>query len=349
MVRVSGGEFYKDILERIGLVTQRVLSIIDVNGGDESRKSVMSLGRKIGKNGCASADLTRCKRPKIYAIRDFPIGCGPPKRFCTDTCRSINLLEVPVKGHDSNPEGRLVDSCDEKVEVESVRKVRLGETKVLDDAGLVNQSKTSDDESTDFQKKAMVRKAKCYPCRRRISAVRCFPLGCGIEAARINTEVVPESAAMKTNGLSHKIPGLEMALFKMKGEATERHEHQKNAASVCDRNMFQSEIECWRINREKQSENGMDECSDGKLSGQHHRVNQLLERVPSGLERPARVIVHALMAPSKCTWTRRTTAFTANTKGRRYAPLNVEPLKSDSLISAAVKLALLHRPFGLAN
>jgi hypothetical protein len=29
----------------------------------------------------------------------------------------------------------------------------------------------------------------------------------------------------------------------------------------------------------------------------------------------------------------------------RYAPLNVEPLKSDSLISAAVKLALLDKSF----
>ena len=31
----------------------------------------------------------------------------------------------------------------------------------------------------------------------------------------------------------------------------------------------------------------------------------------------------------------------------RYAPLNVEPLKSDSLISAAVKLALLYQSFRL--
>lgn len=31
----------------------------------------------------------------------------------------------------------------------------------------------------------------------------------------------------------------------------------------------------------------------------------------------------------------------------RYAPLNVEPLKSDSLISADVKLALLYKPFRL--
>jgi len=40
-------------------------------------------------------------------------------------------------------------------------------------------------------------------------------------------------------------------------------------------------------------------------------MNQHLERVPSHLEHPApRVIVHALMAPSKFTLTKRT-AFTA--------------------------------------
>ncbi|KAJ6946494.1 hypothetical protein NC651_001277 [Populus alba x Populus x berolinensis] len=41
-------------------------------------------------------------------------------------------------------------------------------------------------------------------------------------------------------------------------------------------------------------------------------MNQHLERVPSHLEHPApRVIVHVLMAPSKFTLTKRTTAFTA--------------------------------------
>jgi hypothetical protein len=129
-------------------------------------------------------------------------------------------------------------------------------------------SKTSDDETTDLMKTAVVTKAKCYPCRTRIYAVRCFPPGCGTEAARINTEVARESVALKTNGFSHKKPSLEMTLLKKNGEATESHGHQKNAACARDRNMFQSDIECWKINSEKQFKNDLDKYSDGKLSDQ---------------------------------------------------------------------------------
>ena len=59
-----------------------------------------------------------------------------------------------------------------------------------------------------------------------------------------------------------------MTLLKKNGEATESHGHQKNAACARDRNMFQSDIECWKINSEKQFKNDLDKYSDGKLSDQ---------------------------------------------------------------------------------
>ncbi|XP_021666323.2 uncharacterized protein LOC110654602 [Hevea brasiliensis] len=244
---------------------------------------------------CASSDvLIKHRSRTILAVRDFPIGCGPSKRFCSEVLKNSVHFDVPGTTDDSKSKEKLIESFDERQELGLVTEVELLHKFLqdsLDNARLVNPLQISVSEATKLPNKAVP--------RRRISAIRSFPQGCGRMTQQVDKEVAPESVALETNGLGHYTPEVGILLRK-KGEATRKDGHQKNLASSGKINMFQSYSKCLEIYQGKLHENDMDKCLDGKLSG-HSSIHPSQEIASTHLEVPGnRVIVQALMAAPSC-------------------------------------------------
>lgn len=261
--------------------------------------------RHIRRRGCRestmvleSSDSARVS-VKRFAIRDFPMGCGLSEGFAAEELENSVQIRMPGTGYDSEPEEWSMVPFDEEEELELVVKVEL------DNAGLVDLSKISDHKTTALANQAVKIEGKVYPPKRKFSAIRCFPPGCGTKNARVNTKVVPESSALKTDGLDHKIPSLQNTLSKKSGEATRTDKNRKNVTSTFNNNLFHLDTECLKIDEEKQCMNEMDKSIDIKLSGQHHSTKQVHEKVPTNLECPAHGVVLALMASSKYPFTKK--------------------------------------------
>ncbi|KAF2299013.1 hypothetical protein GH714_029782 [Hevea brasiliensis] len=170
---------------------------------------------------------------------------------------------------DSKSKEKLIESFDERQELGLVTEVELLHKFLqdsLDNARLVNPLQISVSEATKLPNKAVP--------RRRISAIRSFPQGCGRMTQQVDKEVAPESVALETNGLGHYTPEVGILLRK-KGEATRKDGHQKNLASSGKINMFQSYSKCLEIYQGKLHENDMDKCLDGNYQAIaafiHHR------------------------------------------------------------------------------
>lgn len=241
---------------------------------------------------CASSDVLIKHRKRIIgATRDFPIGCGPSKRFCTEALKNSVHFEMPGILDDLKSKENVTVSFDKREDLGLVAEVELLH-KVLQDSldtvGLVNPLEISVSEATKLPTK--------FAPWRRISAIRCFPQGCGRKTQQVDKEVAPECVSLETKGLGPHTPDVD--ILRKKEETIGKDKHQKNVANPSKTNVFQSYSECFETNKGKPHD--MDNCLDGKLSGRSNS-HPSQEKASGHMEVPGhRVVVLALMAAPNC-------------------------------------------------
>ncbi|KAJ4843417.1 hypothetical protein Tsubulata_011668, partial [Turnera subulata] len=257
--------------------------------------SRMGLGSSCGSGNLTSDgeygscdDLIEDRKRISTVVRDFPPGCDPPGRVLTQVTKNSAPLVFPDIMNDS--EQKVVPRVVVKQEKpELTRKSGLQQKNFPDILHTKTLVKMEDVEM----------KAKVCPPRRRTSAIRDYPKGCGPKAQLIDREVDP-SIAFTAGTLDDDIPAVSSVLLKKDEEDTWTDRHHKVVVASCDSNMSQLDGGGKQCKQEKTRllVNILD-GTPGKSSG----TIQFQKSVPTNSGYPTdRRIVMGLMAGPDCPW-----------------------------------------------
>lgn len=259
--------------------------VLEING-DSPEVSLERLPSENGERASPNVPI-KYRRPNVFVFRDFPVGCGPRGGFVPEVLEDSVQSEI---------------SLHEKEGLTTVEAGGIRLPKAFDNSELVNLSNTTEHKTTELPKKAVVVESllKFNPPRRRTSAIRCFPPGCGISASQVSKEDCLKAIdAFRANSFGHICRCAEHTMFK---EVASSDANEDGVTGTSKSNLYQSSQTVPK-NYNQDSECLDDEMDKEPMIFKKNSMNQLQVEVPVGSELPVqRVVVQALMAAPNCPW-----------------------------------------------